>query len=189
MLKEIVARYLVLYPEDRDKLKKILGQLEKQDSLDDRRNFRGHIAGDAIILSPDLKKILFIHHLHSGRWQQPGGHWDPGEEGPWITAEREAYEETGVKLAKVVSPDKHNKEVPLHIITGPVLASGVKKEPFHWHHDFRYGYIAESETLGDIQDDGIASAKWFDLKEAMKIKDSGHEVLISIDRMLKLLKA
>ena len=186
MVAELVEKYLKTFPEDRAKLKLLLEQLVADEKLDDRRNFTGHIAGDAIILSPDLKKILYVYHLRSGRWQQPGGHWDEGEEGPWLTAEREAYEETGVKLAKKIGPVKSNYKVPLHIVTGPVNPSSAKQEPHHWHHDFRYGFIAKSEDLGKIQDTGIAGAKWFDLEDAMKIKESDHEVLVSINRLLDL---
>lgn len=188
MFSEILEKYLEIYPQDRRNLKLLIKQVEKQEALDDRRNFKGHIAGDAIILSPDLSKILYIHHLRSGRWQQPGGHLDKGEAGPWITAAREAFEETGVKLAKKIGPVKSDERIPLHITTGPVSASDAKKELSHWHHDFRYGYVAESEELGDIQDKGIADARWIDLDEAIQIKDSGHNVLTSIERMMKLLQ-
>ncbi|HVO86510.1 MAG TPA: NUDIX domain-containing protein [Candidatus Binatia bacterium] len=188
MLEQVVEQYLKLFPGDKPKLKLLLKQLAESQELDDRRNFNGHIAGDAIILSPDLTKILYIYHLRSGKWQQPGGHFDKGEDGPWSTAAREAHEETGVRLGKRIGPDKNNQKVPLHIVTGPVNPSTAKNEPSHWHHDFRYGFIAESETLGDIEDPGIKEAKWFDLKQAMAMKESGHQVLTSIERMLLLLK-
>lgn len=187
MLLAVVEKYIKLFPEDKPKLKLLIDQLKNKEDLADRRNFRGHIAGDAIILSPGLDKILYIYHQRSGRWQQPGGHLEQDEEGPWLTAEREAYEETGVKIAKKIGPLGSEWNVPLHIITGPVIPSSGKREPHHWHHDFRYGFIAKSETLGKIQDEGIDDARWFKLKDAIKIKDSGHGVLISIDRLLNLL--
>jgi 8-oxo-dGTP pyrophosphatase MutT (NUDIX family) len=187
MLKTVVAKYLELYPEDKLKLKLLLTQLENKEELDDRRNFTGHIAGDAIILSPDHQKILYIFHKRSGRWQQPGGHWDKNEAGPWLTSEREAIEETGVKLAKRINPVDADRRIPLHIVTGPVPPSAAKKEPQHWHHDFRYGFIAKSEELDEVQDDGITQAKWFKLEDALALRDTGHYILISIQRMRKLL--
>ena len=187
MIEKVVEKYLEIYPEDREQLAILLGQLAAKESLDDRRNFRGHIAGDAIVFSPDLKKVLYIYHLRFGTWQQPGGHLDPGEEGPWLTAPREAYEETGVILGRIIGPVKSDDRVPLHIITGEVLPSKKKNEPKHWHHDFRYGYIAESEELGNIEDEGIGEAKWIEIEEALKMENEGHNVHKSIERMQSLL--
>jgi len=187
MLAEVVEKYLALFPEDRKQLHLLLEQLKDQDKLDDRRNFRGHIAGDAIVLSPDFKKVLYIYHLRFGTWQQPGGHLDPGEEGPWLTAAREAYEETGVKLGRKVGPQESDYRIPLHLITGVVLPSKKKNEPKHWHHDFRYGYIAKTENLGQVQDNGIGEAKWIEIDEALRMENTGHDVHKSINRMLSLL--
>lgn len=181
MIDEVVAEYLKIYPEDAERLSLLKKQLKAGEKLNDRRNFRGHIAGDAIILSPDLKKVLLIYHLRSDRWQQPGGHWDPGEEGPWSTAKREAIEETGVTIERRVNTTD-NKRVPLQIITGPVYPSTSKKEVHHWHHDFRYGFIAASDKLGKIQDEGIRAAKW------VSIDDTFHADLAeAISRLQDLL--
>jgi 8-oxo-dGTP pyrophosphatase MutT (NUDIX family) len=187
MLKEVVEKYLELFPDDRPKLKLLLEQLTKNENLDDRLNFKGHIAGDGIVLSPDKRKVLFIYHLRFNVWQQPGGHWDKGEEGPWLTAEREVIEETGVEIGRRIGPMESDYKIPLHIVTGSVPPSKAKNEPTHWHHDFRYGFIAESENLGQIQDDGIKEAKWFKVEDALKMEEPGHETLESIRRMMKLL--
>lgn len=185
MLSEIVCKYLKIFPEDEGRLSLLLDQIKNNEELDNRLNFRGHIAGDALILSPDLKKILFIYHLRSKNWQQPGGHWDKGEDGPWLTAKREAFEETGVKIARRIDVVT-DARVPLHIITGPVYPSQlVKKEPHHWHHDFRYGFVAETEELSTIQDDGIGGAKWFVL-DKLKVS-GGHNIKASIERLKTLL--
>lgn len=185
MLSEIVHKYLKIFPEDKGRLGLLLDQIKNNEELDNRLNFRAHIAGDALILSPDLKKILFIYHLRSKNWQQPGGHWDKGEDGPWLTAEREAFEETGVKIARRINV-MDDERVPLHIITGPVYPSPlVKEEPHHWHHDFRYGFVAETEELGKIQDVGIGEARWFVL-DKLKVS-GGHNIKTSIERLNTLL--
>jgi 8-oxo-dGTP pyrophosphatase MutT (NUDIX family) len=184
MLSDVVNKYLKIFPEDKEQLGLLLDQIKRTEPLDNRRNFRGHIAGDAIILSPDLKKILFIYHLRSRNWQQPGGHWDDDEAGPWLTAQREAIEETGVKIARRINL-RHDERIPLQIITGPVYPSREKREPHHWHHDFRYGFIAESEELGEIQDEGISEAKWVELNGIKT--GGGHSIQTSIDRLQALL--
>jgi 8-oxo-dGTP pyrophosphatase MutT (NUDIX family) len=187
MINQVVAKYLQLYPEDKKQLHRLLDQLKDSDELDNRRNFRGHIAGDAIILSPDHKKVLYIYHLRFKKWQQPGGHLESDEDGPWQTAAREAYEETGVKIGQKIGPVSTDYRIPLHIITGPVTPSAAKNEPKHWHHDFRYGFIAKTEKLDEIDDEGIGQARWIPIAEAKKMENSGHNVHKSIDRILSLL--
>ena len=161
MLDDIVAKYLQIFPNDRIGMDLLMQQIKNGDAMNTRKNFTGHIAGDAIIFSPDLKKVLMIYHKLSDRWQQPGGHWDPDEPGPWLTAEREAYEETGVTIDRRINLFKDDARVPLQIYTGHVIPNPKKGEPQHWHHDFRYGFIAKSEDLGQIDDDGVKDSKWF----------------------------
>lgn len=51
----------------------------------------------AFIINPEDKKILLIKHKKFNKWVQPGGHIED-DELPEEAAEREAYEETGVKI-------------------------------------------------------------------------------------------
>ncbi len=182
MLQKILDEYLQIFPDDKSELSLLIEQIEKGEPLNTRGNFKGHIAGDAIIFSPDLKKILLIYHKHSNRWQQPGGHWDPDEIGPWLTAKREAFEETGVRIKKQVNLLDQDERVPLQIFTGPVLASP-KGEPKHWHHDFRYGFIAASEKLGKIDDDGVQDVKWFVIDQ--KFHTDLAEAVLRLQNLLR----
>lgn len=185
MLADVVNKYLKIFPEDKPKLELLLDQLKNNEALDDRRNFRGHIAGDAVILSPDYKKILLIYHNTYKRWQQPGGHFDPGEAGPWLSAAREAEEETGLsELQRINIADDFR--IPIHITTGFVPASEAKNEAEHWHHDFRYGFVAQSEDLPEIEDEGVGGAKWLPL-DGYKSEGS-HDFDISLRRIIKLVR-
>ena len=187
MIGEVVKKYLELYPEDKKQLKLLIDQLNDKDKLDDRRNFRGHITGDAIVFSPDCSKVLYIYHPLYGTWQQPGGHWDSPEDGPWDTAKREAIEETGVQIRTRIGPIESDYRVPLYIITGKVPTNNAKNEPKHWHHDFRYGFIAKTEKLDKTSDKVIKDVRWVDLAKAKKMENTGHDVHKSIDRMISLL--
>ena len=42
-----------------------------------RSNMHGHITTSAAVLSPDLKHLLLIHHIHFDSWLPPGGHYEP----------------------------------------------------------------------------------------------------------------
>lgn len=182
----IVEAYLQLFPADEAKLARLLKQLKNGEALDDRNNFNGHAAGDALILSPDKTKILLIYHKRFGRWQQPGGHLDPGEAGPWLTAEREATEETGLSQFKRVNLAADYR-IPVHIVTGPVPASPAKQEAAHWHHDFRYGFIAASEDLPEVKDEGVSGVRWLPLADYSDQKFGAHELGTSIERLKNLL--
>lgn len=51
------------------------------------------VAG-AILIHQD--KVLLIHHRKLDMWMGPGGHVEPNES-PHLTAQRECFEETGIK--------------------------------------------------------------------------------------------
>ena len=54
-----------------------------------------HATASAIVVSSDGSRVLLHRHRKSGRWIQPGGHVDEGEEAA-EAARREAEEETGI---------------------------------------------------------------------------------------------
>lgn len=166
MIADIVARYLALFPEDKARLPLLLKQLEAGEDITSRVNYTGHVTGSAIIFSPDFTKMLLIYHPTFDRWQQPGGHWDAGEAGPWLTAEREAIEETGVHIKRALT--LKDERVPIQIDSHLVPTKPPKNEPEHYHHDFRYVFVAENEelTLSDIV---IKQAEWLKLAD---IEDS-----------------
>jgi len=163
MLPEIFAKYLKVFPEDEPRLKLLAKQIDRQEQLSGRTNYIGHITGSAVIFNPDKTKVLLIYHPLFDRWQQPGGHWDDDEQGPWLTAVRESIEETGVKLADQI-PNGDDKRVPFDIDSHVVPASSAKKEPEHYHHDFKYAFIASTEKL-TLKDEVIKEARWVDSGE------------------------
>lgn len=157
MLKQITDKYFESFSDDKGGFTTLSEQIANKEKLSDRQNYTGHIAGSAIILSPDLSRVLLIYHPTFGRWQQPGGHWEPEEEGPWVAARREAIEETGVNIKRMIAlPDYR---VPVQINSHKVPTTPPKNEPEHYHHDFRYGFIAASEDL-KLEDKVIKQAKW-----------------------------
>ena len=163
MIDDIVSAYIKLFPDERAKLALLVEQIAAEDVLNNRRNFSGHITGSAIVLSPDKKKVLLIHHKQFNRWMQPGGHWESDEEAnPLEAAKREVVEETGVALAENVPVDPTQPLLPLIIDSHLVTARPERDEPAHFHHDFRYVFIAKSETLKH-QAAEVNAAAWFDL--------------------------
>lgn len=173
MINEIVQKYLEKYPDERSGLKALLKQLAAGENLQTRKNFTGHVVGTAVILSPDKKQVLLIYHPAFSEWQQPGGHSDEDEAGPWMTAEREAVEETGVSLARRLN-DIHQ---PMLIESHVVPASKGKNEPEHRHHAFWYAFEAKDKDL-ILADEVIKEAKWVDIDKVAK-----PEILIVLARL------
>lgn len=99
----------------------------------------GHITGTALVLHPNGRQILLMHHHRHKRWLLPGGHIEPSDATLGDAARREAIEETAVKIsgagpAPLAGMDVHG--IPSR-----------KGEPFHLHHDLIFAFTAESEEF------------------------------------------
>lgn len=163
MLQDVIAHYLEIYPEESAKLPLLQQQLANGEKLNDRKNFTGHIAGSAIIMSPDRTKILLIHHRAYDKWMQPGGHWESDEEAdPLETAQREVLEETGVSDLEYLPIDAGHPLVPFDLDTHYIAARPEKDESEHYHHDFRYVFTSNTTELTPQQSE-VFGARWFDI--------------------------
>ncbi|HET7060016.1 MAG TPA: NUDIX domain-containing protein, partial [Candidatus Saccharimonadales bacterium] len=113
----------------------------------------------------DKKKILLIHHKAYDVWQQPGGHWEESESDPLKAARREGEEETGLKLGKNIPLDPKQPLIPFDIDSHPVPARPNKDEPAHYHHGFRYIFLAE-DVKPSHQIEEVLAAGWFKLDDS-----------------------
>jgi 8-oxo-dGTP pyrophosphatase MutT (NUDIX family) len=166
MIAEIIHKYLEAFPEDRPRLGSMLGQIAASEVMNDRKNFNGHITGGAFILNPERTKLLVIYHKLFDKWLQPGGHWDPGEVGPWAAAAREAHEETGVVIKHSLNMFDDDTRIPLYIETHAIKNRPQKKEPAHDHHDFKYAFVAETETVNKPRSEvNISDMAWMPLDD------------------------
>src|ERR1700676_4769059 len=99
----------------------------------------GHITCSALVLHPDARPVLLVHHPRLRRWLLPGGHVEELDATLSDAARREAVEETSVRIdpgsiARLVGMDVHG--IPAH-----------KGDPFHLHHDLIFAMRAESEEI------------------------------------------
>ena len=94
-----------------------------------RSNRAGHITGSAFVVDP-AGRVLLTHHAKLERWLQVGGHSDPHEHNPAVTALREAREESG--LEDLVLVETRPLDIDAHRIPAR------RGEPAHDHLDFRY---------------------------------------------------
>jgi len=127
-------------PEEEKSRELILALLELTEAPFSRDQFHpGHITCTAVVLHPNGRHFLLMHHHRHRRWLLPGGHVEGTDVTLSDTARREAIEETAVRIqcagaAVLAGLDVHG--IPAR-----------KGEPFHLHHDLIFAFSAESEEF------------------------------------------
>jgi 8-oxo-dGTP pyrophosphatase MutT (NUDIX family) len=140
----LAARFAASAEEEKSR-ELILALLEHTPAPFSRLQFQpGHITCTALVLHPDARRVLLIHHHRLRRWLLPGGHVEDGDETLSDAARREAVEETAVRIAPgsnalLAGMDVHG--IPAH-----------KGEPFHLHHDLVFRLDAESGEIARTEE-------------------------------------
>jgi len=142
-----------------------------------------HVTGSAIVVHPPSQRVLLRWHERYRLWNHVGGHADDGEEDPYITARREAQEETGLTdLRPFPGPDP--QIVLVEVV--PVAASAAKGEPDHEHIDVCYVLATERpDELVEEHDD--AALQWVSLLEARVLVEGNWHVEHLLDALEPLL--
>jgi 8-oxo-dGTP pyrophosphatase MutT (NUDIX family) len=142
------------------------------------RSSARHVTGSAIVVHPPTDRVLLRWHERYQLWNHVGGHADPGEEDPYVTALREAREETGLTdLRPWPGPDA---EVVFHEVV-PVPAA--KGEPDHEHLDVCFVLATSSpDAIADEHDD--AELRWVGWDEARSMVNDHVAALLDRARRL-----
>ncbi|MFT4032648.1 MAG: NUDIX hydrolase [Siphonobacter sp.] len=137
----------------------------------DRTLSVGHVTGSAWIVDESRGYALLVHHRKLDRWFQPGGHCD-GDPSVWQVAQREAWEETGLR---VTSLSKAIYDLDIHTIP----ARGA--EPEHLHYDVRFLFQADrSQPL--VVTHESKDIRWVPLSEIASLNDS-PSIMRMVNRM------
>jgi 8-oxo-dGTP pyrophosphatase MutT (NUDIX family) len=105
-----------------------------------RRQFTpGHITCTGLVLSPDSRRLLLVHHRRLDRWLLPGGHVEPDDMTLDGAVRREVIEETGVLLRPSSEPVLAGADV--HGIPAR------RDEPYHLHHDLVFAFAAADTEI------------------------------------------
>jgi 8-oxo-dGTP pyrophosphatase MutT (NUDIX family) len=136
----VLVRAFDASPEEEKSRELILKLLEYTAAAFSRDQFHpGHITCTAVVLHPNRRQFLLMHHHRHRRWLLPGGHVEESDATLSDTARREAIEETAIQIpsdspGRLVGLDVHG-----------ILAR--KAEPFHLHHDLIFVFNASSEEF------------------------------------------
>ena len=124
-----------------------------------------HVTASAIVVTDDCRRVVLHLHKRMNMWLQPGGHIDEGEL-PWVAAQREAAEETGLPATLVGEVGDGGPEL-LHVDVHP----GPKG---HTHLDLRY--LLESPMVPPAPPAGESQqVKWFLWHQAVRTAEAGLE--------------
>lgn len=128
-----------------------------------------HVTASALVVHPPTQRVLLRWHAKQQRWLQVGGHFDPGEDDPWLVALREAEEETGLTDLRPLVAGLVQVTI--------VDVAPTPGEPAHEHADLRY--LLATDRPDDVPDEreGVP-LRWCRLEEALAVADAGLERLL-----------
>jgi 8-oxo-dGTP pyrophosphatase MutT (NUDIX family) len=124
-----------------------------------------HVTGSALVVHPPTRRVLLRWHERYSLWNHVGGHADDGEQDPYVTALREAVEETGLRDLR---PWPGTEPEIVLVETVPVPASEAKGEPAHEHVDVCY-LLATDDPDAIVEEHDDAALRWLTLAEAREL--------------------
>jgi 8-oxo-dGTP pyrophosphatase MutT (NUDIX family) len=140
-------------------LAKFLAFVSSTPDCFERTSPHGHITGSALVVSPDLRRVLLTHHAKLDKWLQLGGHSD-GSPKTAEVAYREVEEESGLTRLSFVQTDPYDfdwHDIPAR-----------PNEPAHIHYDVRFLIAADPEEPLVITKES-KDLRWFTVDEARRL--------------------
>ncbi len=157
--RKTLEKYLEFFPQDRKNLLLLETQLLERENLFDRKNFKGHIVANALVVNGN--KVLTIFHNFLKMHIQPGGHFELGDNDVVSAALRELKEETSIGSVRL-HPWHQKTAIPILIESHLIPQNKSKKEKEHHHHDFMYIFETEEDKIS-LQLKEVSGFKWEDI--------------------------
>lgn len=168
-IKKLIKNFSETCPHKHEFVTRSLELLEKYKDDPTRPFFRdcfddGHFTGSILVMNKEKTKILLMHHIKLGTWQQFWGHAD-GDSDIRSVAIREFEEESGIS-----QNDTQISEEILNIDVHFVPAR--KDEPEHYHYDVSFLALVDGNICFQKADQEVHDIRWFKLSEIMQELDS-----------------
>lgn len=148
--------------EEKDRTE-MLRLLSSDEELFLRTNTSRHFTGTCWVVSKDRTQVLMAYHKIYDSWAWLGGHAD-GDHDLRRVAYKELLEESGLKEARLVSPEIYSLEILTvdgHEKQGAYVSS-------HLHLNITYLFEADASLPLVVQPDENTAVKWFKKEEALK---------------------
>lgn len=163
LFQEIKDYIPVNQQEEYDKKLMLQYMMHSPDYLD-RKNQIAHFTTSIWTVNQERTKTLMVYHNIYDSWSWIGGHAD-GSEDLRAVAQRELWEETGIKNSAFVCPDIFSLEILTvngHIKKGVYI-------PSHLH--FNVTYLAEADEKDGliINEAENQAVKWWTFEDALRM--------------------
>lgn len=165
-VRTLVADHVATSPREVEAKARFLAALDLLDDPYDEHADTTHVTASAVVVG--TRGTVLHLHKRLGRWMQPGGHIDRGEDPPGA-AVREATEELGLEVT--------------HPGSGPLLIHLDVHEAAlgHTHLDLRYLLFAVADDPHPPPGES-PEARWFDWQEASEAADDALAPALGIAR-------
>ena len=161
---EDIKNYKPVNQQEEHDREVMLRYMQCSDDYLERKNEVAHFTTSIWTVNKQRTKTLMVYHNIYDSWSWIGGHAD-GEEDLTSVALRELREETGVRRARLVSPEIFSLEILTvdgHVKKGSYVSS-------HLHLNITYLAEAdESEPLTVNRAENQA-VKWWPFEDALKV--------------------
>lgn len=166
-LENLIRRFEHQHPNKVEHTSKSLKLLEK---FKDNTTFLrtcfddGHFTGSVLVINREKTKVLLMHHIKLGTWQQFGGHAD-GEIDIRSVAIRELEEEAWI-YEKDANIPKDILNIDVHLVPAH------KWEPDHYHYDISFLAVVDKNITFEKQEEEVNEIQWFDILKVKKELES-----------------
>ena len=161
-IREAIRNYIPFNEQEAADKELILGFLAKNEDAFYRSNLIAHMTASAWVVNPAHNRVLMVYHKIYDSWSWTGGHAD-GDEDLARVALREVREETGVRSARLLSPEIFSLE--------SLTVDGHEKHgayvPSHLHLNVTYLLEADDRDPLTVCEEENSGVRWFTLDGAL----------------------